>query len=125
MHLADLDHKILAWLHNLPNGSHAGIDALCVNINAQQMEEWFRRDVGRLEASKELLRRWIESEPAAKDLTAIRREIASLERSTSPEVIEVKRNCVWDLAMSSPVASADLDRQLVRILEKCKRNCNV
>lgn len=91
-----------------------------VNINAEQMEEWFRRDVGRLEASKELLRRWVESEPIGKDLAAIRREIAALEHSTSPDVVETQRNRVWDLAMSSPVASADLDRQLVRISEKVR-----
>jgi hypothetical protein len=86
-----------------------------VNINAEQMEEWFRRDVGRLEASKELLRRWVESEPAGKDLAAIRREIATLEHATSPDVVETQRNRAWDLAMSSPLASADLDRQLARI----------
>jgi len=89
-----------------------------VNINAEQMEKWFRRDVGRLEASEELLRRWVEREPAGKDLAAIRREMAALEHSTSPEVVETQRNRAWDLAIASPVASADLDRQLVRISEK-------
>jgi len=89
-----------------------------VNINADQMEAWFRRDVGRLEASESLLRKWVESEPLGKDLAGIRREIASLEHSTAPEVIETQRNRAWDLALASSLASTDLGRQLARIAEK-------
>jgi hypothetical protein len=81
------------------------------------MEGWFRRDVGRLGGSKELLRRWIERKPAAKNLVSIHREIASLEHYTSTEVVEGQRNRAWDLALSSQLASADLERQLSRISE--------
>lgn len=91
-----------------------------LSINAERMEAWFRTDVGTLTGDERLLQRWVAGEQTGADLRAVRREIAALERATSPEAMEAARARVWDLALGSQHAAADLDRQLARISAKAE-----
>jgi hypothetical protein len=89
-------------------------------INAERMEQWFRDDVGAVTADERLLQRWVAGERDTGDVREARREIAALDRALAPEAIEAARARVWELALASQHAAADLDRQLARLSEKAE-----
>lgn len=93
-----------------------------VRINAERLEEQFRREVGELAAAgPRTFARWLNGERDGDDARELRAEIASLERSTSAETLEVARQRVWELALGAgPNASRDLERQLARINAKAE-----
>lgn len=94
----------------------AGCD---VRINAEKLEKRFREDVSALSADPKLVDRWLRTETKNAGERALRTEIAALERSTSPEVVEAARQRIWELALKAgPNASSDLERQLGRIAAK-------
>ncbi len=91
-----------------------------VAINAERMEGWFREQIGMLTADENLLKRWVAGERPTDDAKAVRREIATLERSTAPATVEAARARVWDLAIGGSYAAADLERQLRRLANKAE-----
>jgi DNA invertase Pin-like site-specific DNA recombinase len=95
---------------------HAGCG---VRINADRLEETFRREVGHLCADPKAVARWLNGDRGDGNAREWRRELAALERSTSTEALESARQRAWDLALSAgPHASRDLERQLARINAK-------
>jgi hypothetical protein len=91
-----------------------------LSINAERMEQWFRDDVGAVTTDERYLQRWVAGERDSGDIREARREIAALECALAPEAIEGSRARVWELALASQHAAADLDRQLARLTEKAE-----
>jgi len=89
-----------------------------VRINAETLEQMFREQVDKLVADERLLKKWVAGEHPDVRKAEARREITTLERSTSPEAVEAARSRIWDLALGGSYASADLNAQLERLSTK-------
>jgi DNA invertase Pin-like site-specific DNA recombinase len=89
-----------------------------LRINAEAMETTFRNEIGKLVGDKSLLRRWLAGERPSSDLATLKREIASLERATSPDSVAAARARVWELALAGPHAASDLEKQLAWLSAK-------
>ncbi len=89
-----------------------------VRLSAEWLETLFREQVDKLVADERLLRKWVAGERIDGHVVDTKREIAALERATSPEAAEAVRSRIWDLALGGGYAAIELNAQLERFTKK-------
>lgn len=83
-----------------------------LNVNADRAEKDFRKAVGVLEASDRDLRAWVLEKPDLDAGLNTKREIATLERRLTPELIEATRSTTWKVFYAGKITENQLRAQL-------------
>jgi DNA invertase Pin-like site-specific DNA recombinase len=90
--------------------------ACSYSLNAEIVEQKFFADVGQLVASEALLRRWVSApRMGSNEARQLRSEAKKLEADLRDEVVQRKRDHLFDLALSASIKDDQFRRQADRL----------